>query len=280
MTDYEWAEFFFGICLKRCGLSHASVDVLSHLVVRKPNPKIVSYALELFEEMTRTIPFDRDLIIHKVICDQEYGFVEERIADFIHFYQGVFDWEHGFHQWGDEHFKEISAGGYYFYRYLYHKALYRIYQDQIDDAMRILEQILEMPCQADDIKDETLMTMARLLYEKGRFKEAEMLYKRIQRPILEQARNLLERAWVHYRMGDLEKAMGLLYAYEAPCFQDDFTPEYYILKSFIYKDVCHYRKALAVVEEFKTHFGSSLKSIYKRVCTSTEYYILCSPWVL
>ena len=50
-------------------------------------------------------------------------------------------------------------------------------------------------------------------------------------------------------MGNPEKAMGLLYAFEAPSFWRHFTPEYYVLKSLIYKDVCHYREALAVVEE-------------------------------
>ena len=123
ITDYEWVEFFFGICLKKCGLSHAAVDVLSHLVIRKPNPKIVSYSLELFEEITRTIPFDRDLIILNVICDQEYGFVEQKISDFIHYYQGLFDWEHGFFQWGNDHFQNITPNTYYYYKYLYHQAL-------------------------------------------------------------------------------------------------------------------------------------------------------------
>ena len=36
--DYEWAEFFFGVSLAKMGLSHASVDALSHLVSRNPNP--------------------------------------------------------------------------------------------------------------------------------------------------------------------------------------------------------------------------------------------------
>ena len=262
--DYEWAEFFFGICLEKLGLSHAAVDILGHLVTRKPNPKIVAYCLEIFEETTRTIPFDRDLIIHKVICDQQYGFVEDDIGDFVHFYQGVYDWEHGFFEWGNDHFGKIRSGTYYYYKYQYQKALYKIYRDQIDEAVLILKDILESPCRSGDLKDAVRKTLARLLYEMGLYKEADVLYQQIQKHILEQSQDLLERAWAHYRMGNPEKAMGLLYAFEAPSFRNYFTPEYYILKSFIYKDVCHYQNALEVVFDFKGRYGKALDNIYQR----------------
>ena len=267
--DYEWAEFFFGISLRKLGFSHASVDLLSHLVTRKPNPKIVSYSLELIEEVSRTQPYDRELVSREVLSAHEYGFVEQNLSDFIHFHQGVFDWERGFDQWGKDHFETITPGSYYFYKYLYQKALYRIYQDRIDDAIVLFKEILKSTHLPDDFNNDVRKTLARLLYEKGEFKEADFMYEQIDKPMLDQAKNIMERAWVHYRNGDNEKAMGLLYAFQAPSFQDFFTPEYYILKSFIYKSVCHYQKALSVVEEFNNHYSDSLKAIYARA-TVTE----------
>ena len=68
--------------------------------------------------------------------------------------------------------------------------------------------------------------------------------------------------------------MGLLYAFEAPRFKDCFAPEYYILKSFIYKDVCHYQSALAVVQEFKRHYSESLDNIYRRGQAATDHDLL------
>lgn len=273
-VDYEWAQFFFGICLKRCDFSHAAADVLSHLVTRKPNPQIVSYCLEILEEMTRTVSFDRDLIILKAICDQDYAFVDKNIADFINYHQGVFDWQHGFFEWGNKHFQDITPGSYYFYEYQYQKALYQLYQDQIDDAIAILKEILQSKCEAEDIRDEAYRTLARLFYEKGQLEEARAMYQQIKKSVLEQAENLLERAWAHYRLGHAEKAMGLLYAFEAPRFKDCFAPEYYILKSFIYKDVCHYQSALAVVQEFKRHYSESLDNIYGRGQAATDHDLL------
>ncbi|RJP82938.1 MAG: hypothetical protein C4522_02340 [Desulfobacteraceae bacterium] len=263
-ADYEWAEFFLGISLKKSGFSHAAVDILAHLVTRKPNPKIVSYCLEFFEKTVRTSPFDHDLVINQVICDQEYGFVGEEIADFIHYHQGVYDWKHGFLSWGDEHFGKIRPGTYYFHQFQYHKALRRIQNGHIDEAIVLLKSILESPLPDDDFKNDVRKTIARLLYEKGSYPEADRLYSEITRNILSQSQNMMERAWAHYRIGNPEKAMGFLYAFEAPSFQNYFTPEYYILKSFIFKDVCHYQSALAVVDDFKSRYGVALKGIYQR----------------
>jgi len=263
-VNYEWASFFLGISFKKRGLSHAAVEVLSHIVTRKPNPKIVSYSLELLELVTRTLPFDHDLIINQVVCDKQYGFVGKDLENFLNYYQGEYDWEHGFFEWGNEHFAGIVPETYYYYKYLFKKALYRVYQGRVDDAVSILKQILESPDIADDLQDNAHAMLARLLYEKGEFSNAYMQYEQIKKPILEQAEYLLERAWAEYRQGHTEKAMGLLYAFGAPSFENYFTPEYFILKSIIYKDVCHYRRAMNVVNEFKEHYKNALDVIYNR----------------
>ncbi|HOO46812.1 MAG TPA: hypothetical protein PLM29_11315 [Deltaproteobacteria bacterium] len=265
VADYEWAEFFLGISLQKLGYSHASSDILAGLVRRKPNQKIVLYSLEVFENMSRTQGFDKDLIIDQTICGSLYGFVEGGLSDFIHYHQGVYDWEHGFISWGDEHFSQIGKGTYYHYKYLYKKALMCLYEDRIHECMAVLDEILGGSCEDEALLDEVLKTQARLLYELGEYERADMLYQELQQNILEQSRNLMERAWAHYRMGNPEKAMGLLYAFEAPGFRNHFTPEYYILKSFIYKDVCHYESALNVVSEFTARYGESLEGIYHRL---------------
>jgi len=263
-ADYDWAQFFFGICLKRTGFSHASVDLLSNLVTRKPNPKIVSYSLELLEEVTRTLPFDEDKIIYQALSDQSYGFVDQDLSDFINYHQGVFDWQHGFIDWGNIHFKSIQPGTYYFYRYRYHQARYHVYKGEAQAAIKILTTLLIQPMGDRTLRDEVRQTLARLYYEIGKFATADQLYREIETPIIDQAHHLLERAWVHYRMGRPETAMGYLYAFRAPAFQSFFTPEYYILKSFIYKSVCHYEKALQVIKEFDRHYGTALTAIHTR----------------
>ncbi len=263
-ADYEWAEFFFGISLYKLGYSHAAVDTLTNLVTRKPNPQIVGYSLEILEKISRSKAFDRDMLIHRALCDQSYDFVDPSQADFIHYYQGEYDWEHGLFTWGDEHFSKIKADTFYFFKYRFKRALRAIYADRIDDAVDTLKQIIGKLPDKDPLKDDARKTLARLYYEKGKFAEADFLYQQIEMNIVEQAQNLLERSWAHYRLGNPERAMGLLYSFEAPSYANSFTPEFYILKSFIYKDVCHYKTAMQVLEQFKDRYGDSLDNIYHR----------------
>ncbi len=262
--DADWAEFFLGISLYRLGFSHAAVDTLSPLVARRPNAKVVAYALEILEEITRTRPFDREQVLLDVVVDREYGFVDERLGDFIHYYQGLFDWEHGYRQWGDDHFARIRPGTYYHDKYRYQDALYRLYDGDLDGAQARLRDLLAGGIPDADLRDEVRVTLARILYERERFDEADRLYRQVEKPNVQQARYLLERAWTQYRKGDPQRAMGLLYAFRAPSFWRDFSPEYFILKSFVYKDVCHYQTALAVVDEFKARYGPALAFIYGR----------------
>jgi tetratricopeptide (TPR) repeat protein len=263
-TDYEWAEFFFGLSLHRLGLTHASVDTLTNVMTRKPNPKIVDYAMELLEDISRTVPFDRDLLIHRGVCDQSYGFVDSAATDFVHYYQGEYDWEHGLFAWGDAHFGQIRPDTYYYHKYLFKKALRVLYDGRTDEAVSLLKKVILQSPNGTALKDDARKTLARIYYETGEFAKADFLYQQIEMNIVEQAQNLLERAWAHYRMGNSERAMGLLYSFEAPSYVNSFTPEFYILKSFIYKDVCHYKKAMQVLEQFRGRYGPSLQSIYQR----------------
>lgn len=262
--DYEWSEFFFGVGLKKLGYSQAAVDALTNLLTRKPNTKIAAYILEMLEEVSRSGPFDRDLLVNRGICDQSYGFVEGDLADFVHYYQGEYDWEHGLFQWGDQHFSKIRTGTYFHNKYLFKRALRAYYDKRIDTAIKLLKQILLRLEDGDPLKDDARKTLARLYYEVGKFSEADFMYQQIEMNIVDQAQSLMERAWVHYRLGNAERAMGLLYSFEAPSYANSFTPEFYILKSFIYKDVCHYKKAMQVLEHFKGRYGQALSNIYLR----------------
>jgi hypothetical protein len=263
-ADYEWAEFFFGVGLKRLGYSQAAVDSLTGLLTRKPNTKIATYILEMLEQISRSGPFDRDLVVIRGICDESYGFAEGHLADFVHYYQGEYDWEHGLFEWGDKHFSLIEQDTYYHNKYLFKRALRAYYDNRIDTSISMLKKILLKLADGDPLKDDARKTLARLYYEVGKFSEADFLYQQIEMNIIDQAQSLMERAWVHYRLGNPERAMGLLYSFEAPSYVNSFTPEFYILKSFIYKDVCHYRKAMQILDQFKGRYGDALDKIYLR----------------
>ena len=262
--NFEWAEFFMAISLEHLGYTHAAVDRFSNLAARKPNTKIVSYILDMFEQISRTKPFDYDQVILQVVNDKDYGFISDEVSGFVDYYQGIQDWKTGYRDWALDHFKRIPKDSYYYSRYLHQQALYQVEINKPKQALKIISQILQVEKLDDNLRDESLWIAARLHYELGDMKEASFLYSKIKTPVIEQASFLLEQAWIEYQNKDFERAMGFLYAFEAPSFRQFFTPEYFLLKGFIYKDVCHYESALTVVEEFNQRYGQSLEAIYNR----------------
>jgi hypothetical protein len=275
-ADYDWAQFFLGISLKQLGLLHAAVDVLSDLTMRRPDPQIVTFCLEFFEEIMRRRPFDRDLLINQVLCNQDDEGAEGSLADFVNYYQGLCAWQQGFREWAEDRYKRIGPDTPYYNRYLYEMSLVKVSEDRLPDAIAILRRILNDPDETNELLDEVRKTLARLLYEIGQYREADRLYGQIQENILQQSHNLMERAWAHYRMGNPESAMGLLCAFEAPGFQKAVTPELFILKAFIYKDVCHYQSALDMVSEFKVRYREALMHIYQRDPATTNKTLMAA----
>ncbi len=262
--NYEWAEFFMAISLDNLGYTHAAVDRFSNLAARKPNTKIVSYVLDMFEKISRSQPFDYDQVILQVVNDKDYGFISDDISGFVDYYQGIQDWKTGYRDWAEDHFKRIPQDSYYYGRYLHHQALYQVEMNNPKHALKLIAQLLRLEKLDDKLADESMWIAARLHFELGEMKEATFLYKQMKTPVVEQASFLLEQAWIEYNNKDYERAMGFLYAFEAPSFRQFFTPEYFLLKGFIYKDVCHYESALTVVDEFNNRYGKSLEAIYNR----------------
>ncbi len=282
-TNFEWAEFFMGISLDKLGYTHAAMDRLANLAARKPNTRIVSYILEMFEQVSRNQPFDHDQIILQVVNDKDYGFINDDVSGFVHFYQGLQDWKTDHKDWAQDHFSKIPVGSYYHHRFLHFDALNQLQQNKPKATVKKLKALLLVENLDTKLADETRWTLARIFYQLKDWQQAQKMYNQIKTPVVEQASFLLERAWIAYQQQNYSQAMGYLYAFEAPSFKQFFTPEYFILKSFIYKDVCHFESALSISDEFTERYGASLSAIYDRKLASDEeseellFVILTNP---
>ncbi len=253
-----------GICLEKLGFTHAAMDRLANLAARKPNTRIMAYTLEMFEKISRSEPFDYEQIILQIVNDQDFDFINTDISGFVHYYQGIQDAKTQHADWAQDHFSKIPKGTYYYHRFLHYAALREYQQGNKKEAIEKFKDILLLTNLDHKLADESRWALARIYYELNKWQLATDVYHQITTPIVEQASFLLERAWISYQQKDYERAMGFLYAFEAPSFKQFFTPEYFILKSFIYKDVCHFESALSISDEFTGRYGKSLTAIYDR----------------
>jgi len=106
-----------------------------------------------------------------------------------------------------------------------------------------------------------LHSQARLLYEQKQFAAAYTILGKIPPRTELGSEVLLERAWSKFKAGNPHRAMGLLYALDAPVFRNLFAPEKYILRALIYRRFCHFRASKLAARQFRMVYGKALRDI-------------------
>jgi len=262
--NYEWALFFYGICLKKNNLNYAAFDVFSRLIDQSPNAKIVTHAISLFERATNEDQIHESFIRNTALCTKNFGFVKAPLSHFIDFHQGMCNWEKGYIDWGNAQFSLLPDNSPYYVKYRFELARLHIQRKQIDEGIRILSEILKLRHIDQSTRSKCHITMARLYFEKQHYDQADVLYETIAKFKKDNSRFLLERAWTQFHLNQPNKAMGLLIALKAPDFDSQLTPEYFLLKSMIYKQICNYQKALAIVDDWTKTYAKLIRSIRSR----------------
>jgi len=262
--NYEWALFFYGICLKKNKFKYVAFDVFARLIDQSPNAKIVTHAIRFFEEAINQHQIHDTFIRETTICSKNFGFVEAPLSHFIDFHQGMCNWEKGYIDWGNAQFSMIPEKSPYYLKYRFELARLKIQQKQIDQGIQILSEILKTPRIDPDLRARCLITLARLHFEQQQYEKADALYKSIAKFQEDQSRFLLERAWTQFHLNHPNQAMGLLIALKAPDFETQITPEFFLLKSLIYKQICNYKNALAIVDEWNTAYKKLIEGIRLR----------------
>ncbi|MFH1130536.1 MAG: hypothetical protein V1754_04330 [Pseudomonadota bacterium] len=111
------------------------------------------------------------------------------------------------------------------------------------------------------IRGQALHAEARLLYEQKRYAAAYEILGQIPKRTELGSEILLERAWAKYKAGDPHRAMGLLYALDAPIYRNLFAPERYVLRGLIYRHFCHFRAAKLAARRFTLEYDNALSAI-------------------
>jgi hypothetical protein len=112
-----------------------------------------------------------------------------------------------------------------------------------------------------NLHGRSLHALARLLYEQKRFAASYDTLGQVPYGTERSSEILLERAWSKFKAGDAHRAMGLLYALDAPLFRALFSPEKYVLRGLIYRHFCHFRAAKVAARRFRLHFSQTLREI-------------------
>lgn len=257
------ARLAAGIGMARLGLTYGATVQFAKLIKERIGTNIASLAVNHLEEVVQSHPVDENFI-SGLINDTEFSNLPSKAWDFVNFYQGMSSLSQGYHKWSKESFAKIGLDSFWDFKKKYLTAIGELARNRTDSAIERLSAIANNEKTPKSLKTKATHNLARLIFEKGDYARAYELFAQIQLNPREKGLILLERAWAKYYEKDYGKALGLLYALEAPIFDTSRSPEQYTLRMVMYNELCYYQAAFDTYKSFKRRFSPSLKAIAKR----------------
>lgn len=262
-----WAQYFLAKSLASLGLTHAGVVYLNAVVRERANPHAVPRAISELRVLSER-PHDFRLVEEQVFQSLDLASLAPEVADTVHFQQGLLDLANGDRRWAELHFARLTEGTPEHSRAQFATKVAKLRDPKADLAAleKDFARLAKDEKLSEDTRREALLAIARLRYERGDWAGALSAYSKVKLPKHDPglATLYVEEAWTRYRLGQLHEAFGILTTLEAPSFRDELLPEKFLLKAFIYKDLCHFLPAKRAAKEVGRRYADSLEVISER----------------
>lgn len=107
----------------------------------------------------------------------------------------------------------------------------------------------------EDLKDLSLINVARIYYSLERFDNADKYYAKVSHDSTYWPQSLFERAWTQFWLGDLNGELGQLLTAGSPFFSNrEFLPDTGYLKALTYFQLCEYDEVDRTVKNFQSAY--------------------------
>jgi tetratricopeptide (TPR) repeat protein len=125
------------------------------------------------------------------------------------------------------------------------------------------------------LAETCLAGRARVKYEMGRYKEAIEAYNKFPKNTYKWPYLLLERAWAYYKIGDFNRALGLLVTYKSPLMDTYFFPEAEYLTALIYYRLCLFNDSTIIINHYDKYYRprfNALEKVLRENKSSKTYF--------
>lgn len=262
---YERAELRLASALLDLDLRVAAGEYLFNVARNRTNPELLADALYAIRALMAG-PHDENLFERHLLAESELGRFPPELDAFLSYTKGLEDLRIHHVGWGERHFARIDRSTPYQPRAFYALGVQRLRRGEKKEAVALIRRALAHPAADRDLRNQSRLALARVLFEEGRFEGALDLYRRVELDDASEADPTLhlEKAWAHYHLGNFREAMGGLFALEAPSYRSFHAPEIYLLRALVYKQLCRFIQSKRVVRSFHRRFEETLRNIHER----------------
>jgi tetratricopeptide (TPR) repeat protein len=122
----------------------------------------------------------------------------------------------------------------------------------------------------DRFRNVVTLNLARAYYTAENFPRAIEHYAMVDRSSRQWPEAEFERAWAHFRLQDMNGAIGLLHDHAGPFFVESYFPEAHLLRVHSLFMMCKFPEANLAIEAFDTRYRPQLKELTRVALLSPE----------
>lgn len=167
---------------------------------------------------------------------------------------------------------------------LFLKSLILYRGNQIQEAIGLQQAVLKDVIEKrpdSEFKSIVAITLARLHFQAGQYKEAFDNYLKVDKANVEWLQAMVEQAWSQVLSEDYEGAAGNMFSLHTDFFKKAFTPESYVVRTVGYLNLCQYGDGAKVVHDFKKKYTPVLKQMkdYEaKMKSNVNFYDTVKTW--
>lgn len=262
---YDRALRLLAQSAEELGFTYAASVWYLEIASSRRDPEIVGDAIRGLERVIQEHPHNKFLLVDGFLATADIDGLPLDAQAFVYYHQGLDSLRRGYPDWASQMFAQIPRNDPYRLRARYILAVDTLADYELDVAKEQLEKLLEYEDVPDDVVLNSRRTLARIAFEEKRYDIALDYYETMRSEAKDDPSLLLEMAWCHFYLGNLERALGLLIALDAPAYKDLIAPERYLLEALTLQNLCQFQPARKAAVRLRSRHGNALEDLYRGV---------------
>ncbi len=252
-------HYYLAKCLFDLHMYHSAQHYFMQVVRRGPRNPYFKYALPKLVAIAQFTGNNYELmrIVHKIPPDA----FPRKAQNHLYYLMGLKLYENGELASSAKYFSQISSKSNLYLRAKYIEGEINNERGKLKSAVRSFRDVYQADVsprderelkEFNDLKDLSLVNIARIYYGLQRFENSTSYYSQVDRNSSYWPTSIYERAWSSFLQNELNQTLGLLLTVHSPYYsQDEYLPEATYLRALTYFQLCEFDEAERILLRFE-----------------------------
>jgi hypothetical protein len=261
--------YYLAKCLYELDMYHSAQHYFMQVVRKGPRNPYFKYALPKLVAIAKLTGNDTELmrIVHKIAPES----FPRQAKNHLYYLMGRKLYENDELTSSVKYFQQISSKSSLYLRSKYYEGIINHQRGKYKSAVKAFRDVYQSEAtpknprdlQAmEDLKDLSLINIARIYYEIENFENADNYYSLVDRKSGYWPESLFERAWTAYLLADMNKTLGLLLTNNSNYyFNQEYNPEVELLRALTFFTLCEFKEAERILISFEKDYKPMSKEL-------------------